>query len=153
MPGDGGLVPGAAHSIISLSKFLIKKDLIYNILSLSPLFFTLSPSFPFIAVGINLDLSNLASPLLPFQNFARKQKRLPRFYPQKPLSWKNLQLGLLASLLYHNSALIARKKTPAITRKSLFQKRSSALCRTARQTIVTHLYSITVLCKNQALSA
>lgn len=32
-----------------------------------------------------------------------------RFYPQEPLSWKNLQLGLLASPLYHISALIARK--------------------------------------------
>lgn len=50
-PGPGGLQEAAAHSIISLSKFLIKKDLIYNILSLSPLFLLLLfPSFPFVCL-------------------------------------------------------------------------------------------------------
>jgi hypothetical protein len=53
---------------------------------------------------------------LPFFNPRKKIKKTPAVLSARALGWKNLQLGLLAILLYHIPALIARKIPPAEAR-------------------------------------
>lgn len=66
------------------------------------------------------------SPIAVFESALKIKKRPLRFYPQEPLSWKNLQLRLLASPLYHTSALISssicKKNTPSRSQRYFSEK-------------------------------
>lgn len=110
-------------------KFIIKRQSIYLLLYISPAYsyilyilfpaFSLSPSLSQLRVSgtplLWLQSDLWYSPIAIFK-IALKIKKTPAVLSARALSWKNLQLGLLAIPLYHISALIARKIPPAEAR-------------------------------------
>lgn len=128
-PGGGGLPGQPALCVIFSMKFIIKRQSIYLLLYISPAYsYILYILFP--AFSLSPFLSQLrvsGTPLLWLQSdlwyspiaifkIALKIKKTPAVLSARALSWKNLQLGLLAIPLYHISALIARKIPPAEAR-------------------------------------
>lgn len=102
-------------------KFIIKRQSIYLLLYIFPAYsYILYNSFPFSHSPFLSELRVSATPLLWLQSdlwyspiaifkIALKIKKTPAVLSGRALSWKNLQLGLLAIPLYHISYPIARK--------------------------------------------
>lgn len=127
-PGGRGSARPASPVCYILYEIYNKKDHLYIYYYISPLliviYYIYSPS-PLFLLPFQLQVSG--TPLLWLQSdlwyspiaifkIALKIKKTPAVLSARALSWKNLQLGLLAIPLYHISALIARKIPPAEAR-------------------------------------